>query len=138
MYYFFLKKEYVVITMVPEFVSLDNISRPLIISRTILDKIVRDHGSFHIENLIIHANDWEYVIRNVHKDPLKINLINIIQGVHHFSTIGANRYNGYYIVTYYETYTDQNLKLKNLLHKKGDALDRAGRAVDPSFATTSE
>jgi hypothetical protein len=85
-----------------------------------------------------HSRDWEYIICNVNKNLSKINLIVRIKNNHHFATIGANRYNGYYVVTYYETYTSKENKLKNLLYKKGDTLDRAGRAVGPSFATASE
>ena len=118
------------------FVSQDGKERPLIFSSLIAQKIIRDHGSFSLENLIINALEWEYVICNVDKNPDKINLIKKIPNTDTYLTIGANRDNGFFLVTHYEAIAKDSEKLKNLLRNKGDALDRSGRAVVPSFATS--
>ncbi len=132
------KHEQVILVLMPNFASFDNKIRPLIFSYEVAQKIVKDHGMFVFENLIITSHDWEYLIKNVDRREGKINLIKQIPNTSDYFTIGANRHNGFYVVTYYEKEAKNSKKLKNLLRNKGDALDRAGRAVYPSFATSSE
>jgi hypothetical protein len=110
----------------PEFVSFDNKPRPLILSRTVLEKIISDHGTFSYENLIITTHDWEYVIKNIRNDPDRINLIKKIPKSNNFLLIGAIRNNGFFMLTYFETITTTPRTLKNLL-VRGDTLDRSGR-----------
>lgn len=111
---------------------------PVVFNSEIARKIIQDHGIFPIENLIISLKDWEYLIRNVNGNENKINLIKKIPGNHGYFTIGANKVGSkFHIVTFYETTTNNPEKIKNLLRNKGDALDRTGRAVVPSFATAS-
>ena len=126
------------IAKLPAFVSQDGKKRSLILTRMIIEKIENDHGKIGIENLIINANDWEYVIKNVDGNPDKINLIKTIPGSYNLVTIGANRANGFFMVTHYETSTRSPNKLKNLLQNRGDSLDHTGGAAVPSFATFSE
>ncbi len=118
-----------VIGTIPNFGSFDNKERSLILNAEILEKIVRDHGAFNVDNLVINAIDWDFLICNVDGNPDKINLIKQIDDYGNYFTIGANRHNGFYIVTHYETRIKNIKKLKNLLKNKGDTLDRSGRAV---------
>ncbi len=127
-----------VISHLPKFVSHDDKSRPLILHIKIIEKIENDHGKIIFENVIINANDWDYVIKNVDHNPDKINLIKLIPGTNNLLTIGANRDNGFFMVTHYETQTRSPYKLKNLLQNRGDSLDNTGGAAVPSFATSSE
>ncbi len=126
------------IANIPSFVSRDGKERPLIFSKVIADKIISDHGKMIPENIVLNANDWDYVIKNVNNNPDKINLIKQIPNSNNFLNIGANKNNGFFIVTHYESLAKDSLKLKNLLKNKGDSLDRSGRAVVPSFATSPE
>jgi hypothetical protein len=125
-----------VIATIPGFISYDGQQRSLVFSREIADKIQKDHGHIVPENLIINAHDWDYVIRNVNGNPDKINLIKQTSG-DGFIRIGANRDNGFYIVTHYENREGKGQKLKNLL-LQGDFLDSSGRTQIPSFATAPE
>ncbi len=132
------ESKYLAITKLQDFLSFDKKQRDLIFDPLIAEKIIKDHGSFYLENMVITISDWDYVILNVGGNKDKINFIKVIPETDHFLTIGANRNNGFFIVTHYETEAKNSDKLKNLLKNKGDALDRAGRAVVPSFATSSE
>lgn len=121
---------------IPSFVSSDGKERTLIFDESIAKKIQRDHGDIVPENLVVNANDWDYVIKNVDGNADKINLIKKVPDSENYLTIGANKDNGFFTVTHYETVTKDSSKLKNLLKNKGSSLDRTGRAVEPSFATT--
>jgi hypothetical protein len=123
-----------IITILPSFASIDGKIRPLILNKTIVTKVENDHGKILLENLVINANDFDYVIKNMYGDPDKINLLKRIPDSNNILVIGANRNNGFFTVTHYEVDTKNPDKLKNLL-KKGDSLDRNGRAAVPSFAT---
>jgi hypothetical protein len=121
------------IGVVPAFVSADGKVRELIFSHAIADKIEVGedaHGEIPTENLIINANDWDYVVRNAKGDPNKINLIKKIPNSDNFLTIGANKVNGYYMVTHFETISKNHHELKNLL-LTGDVLDKFGRTPSP-------
>lgn len=117
------------ISMLPAFVSNDEKSRSLILKKEIINKIQNDHGRIIYENLIINANNWDYVIRNVEGNVDKINLIKIIPDTPYFLTIGANRVNGYFIVTHYESRPKKINTLKNLLKNKGDSLNHIGETA---------
>lgn len=118
-----------VISLLPSFVSQDNKTRPLILHKKIIEKIEKSHGNITFENLIINANNWDYVIRNVEGNIDKINLIKIIPDTSYFLTIGANRVNGYFVVTHYESRPKKINTLKNLLKNKGDSLNHIGEAA---------
>lgn len=126
-----------VIAHTPDFASFDNKERPLILSKEIVAKI-KNHGDLVPENLVINANNWDYLIKNVDGNRDKINLIKKIPGTDNFLILGANRDNGFFTVTHYEVQARNSNKLKNLLVKKGDALDNTGRPIVPSFATPSK
>jgi hypothetical protein len=113
-----------ILTTIPSFVSEDGKVRNLVLSNKIANKI-KEHGIIIKENLVLNATDWDYVIRNVAGVQERINLIKTLANGG-FIRIGANKDNGYFIVTHYENIVDKSQKLKNLL-KKGDALDRFGR-----------
>lgn len=117
------------ISMLPAFVSNDGKSRSLILKKEIINKIQNDHGNIIFENLIINANNWDYVIRNVEGNVDKINLIKIIPNTSYFLTIGANRVNGYFVVTHYESRPKKINTLKNLLKNKGDSLNHIGETA---------
>lgn len=110
----------------------------IILSSQVTTKIIQDHGVFLTENLIVSLKDWEYIIKNVNGNNNKVNFIKKIPNSYGYFTIGANKIRDkLFLVTFYETTTINPEKLKNLLRNKGDALDRNGRAVVPSFATAS-
>jgi hypothetical protein len=114
---------------VPPFVSSDGMARELIFNNKMANKIQigKDaHGEIPTENFIINANDWDYAIKNAKGNPGKINLIKSIPGSDNFLTIGANKVNGYYVVTHFETISKNSNELKNLL-SKGDVIDKFGR-----------
>jgi hypothetical protein len=115
-----------IISTIPGFASFDGEPRSLVFSRVIAEKIERDHGKILPENLAINANGWDFVLRNVGNNPDKINLIKLLQDGKNFLVLGANRDNGFYMVTHYEHHSKSDNELKNLL-RKGDALDRSGR-----------
>jgi hypothetical protein len=127
--------EETIITILPSFVSYDNKNRPLIINKDIIKKIENNHGKIISENVIITANDFDFIIKNVDDNKDKINLIKIIPNSPNFLTIGANRINGFFIVTYYESRPKKINTIKNLLLNKGDSLNHTGGAAFPSFAT---
>lgn len=117
------------ISLLPSFVSHDGKRRSLILHKNIINKIDKDHGKMILENLIINANNWDYVIKNVEGNIDKINLIKIIPDTPYFLTIGANRVNGYFVVTHYESRPKKINTLKNLLKNKGDSLNHIGETA---------
>jgi hypothetical protein len=128
------ESEQSVIGKLPGFASLDNKKRNLILSKGIVQKIERDHGNIIFENLIISVNDWDYIIKNVDKNKDKINLIKLIPDSSNLFLVGANRINGYFMLTYYEIIGGKKDKLKSLL-LRGDSLNNTGGAAVPSSAT---
>ena len=125
------------IANIPSFISYDGKERPLVLNKIIVDKIENDHGKIDAKNLILNANEWDYAIKNVQGDKDKINLIKKIPDTNNYLMIGANRDNGFFVVTHFEIESKTDNRLKNLL-EKGDSLDRNGRAAVPSFATSPE
>lgn len=130
-----------VIAHTPGFVSFDGKERPLILSSDIKNKITNDHGKISAENLVINANDWDAVLKNVKSpdgkkiNPDKINLIKKIPGSNNVLVIAANRDNGFFTVTHYELISDSGNELKSLLGR-GDLFNRSGDPLNPdSFFT---
>ena len=117
------------LALLPSFASNDDKRRSLIFKQEILNKIENDHGKIIVENLVINANNWDYVIKNIEGNKDKINLIKMISNTKHFLTIGANRINGYFVVTHYESSPKKRGTLKNLLKNKGDSLNHIGEAA---------
>jgi hypothetical protein len=118
------------IAIIPKFVSADCKSKMILIKRYIIDKITFDHGSILVENLIINANDWDIVLKNVDGNMDKINLIKLFPDSSNYLVIGANRDNGYFLVTHYEVIADAGNELKSLLGR-GDSLDKYGFPLEP-------
>ena len=118
---------------IPSTVSKDGKVRPLILSHKILNKFVMDHGlNMSLDNLVINANDWEYLIKNFRDDEDSINIIKEIPDSDNFLTIGASRQNGFFALTHYETITKSSNKLKNLL-EKGEVLVNTSGASSPTM-----
>lgn len=115
------KRKKATVAILPDFVSHDNKSRPLFLHVDIVNKIERDHGKIILENFIINANNWDYVVKNVDGNRDKINLIKKIPNTTYFLLIGANRVNGFFTVTHFESRSENTGKLKNLL-QRGDFL----------------
>lgn len=109
--------------------SYDGRSRPLILHADIIRKIELGHGKIVLENLIISINDWDYILKNVDGNKDKINLIKKIPHTPYFLTVGANRINGFFIVTHYESRPKKHNTLKNLLRNKGDFLENTEEAA---------
>src|ERR1035437_8930234 len=100
--------------------SIDNKDRPLVLDKLIVDKIRRDHGNIIAENLVINVHDWDFGIKNIDNNLDKITLIKKVPGSQRYLVIGANRDNGFFMVTHFEVVTKFEDKLKRLL-KRGDA-----------------
>ena len=129
------QKSVVILRYLPGFISFDKKSRPLIFSKIIYDKI-KNHGKLIPENLAINVNDWDIVITNVRpfvnnvlqKPNLnKINLIKIIPNSNNYLLIGADRQNGYFVLTHYEV---EGNELKSLLGR-GNPLTSDGTSLGP-------
>lgn len=120
-----LKRESVLETLVflPGKLSKDGKVRPLVLSLEIVDKIQSDHGNIIPENLICNAHDWEFATIDMDNNPDKINLIKLIPETDNYLLIAANRDNGFYTVTHFETQTTNNRNLKRLLNR-GNVLNR--------------
>ena len=56
-----------IIMYLPEYISYDNKIRPLILNKDIIIKIENKHGKIPIENLLINAHDFDYVLINFDK-----------------------------------------------------------------------
>jgi hypothetical protein len=111
------------IAYLPYNVSIDNKIRSLIISREIIDKIEFDHGPICAENMIINAHEWDYIITNVDNNIDRINILKLIPGSNNYLLIAANRDNGFFIVTHFETKSNNNKNLKRLLGR-GNVISR--------------
>ncbi len=103
--------------------SFDNKERPLHLSREIVDKIESDHGPICAENIIINTHKWEYLILNFDKNVDRINIIKLVPNSNNYLVLAANRDNGFYIVTYFETRSLNEKNLKRLLGR-GNVVSR--------------
>lgn len=128
------------IAMIPSFVSVDGKQRSLLFSKFIADKILRDHGELLPENFVINANDWDGVLINVRsfrngvlESPNlgKINLIKKIPNSNNFLLIAAEKQNGFFILTHFETIVENGNQLKSLLGR-GDLLGPTGTPLGPA------
>jgi len=117
------KSERESIAYLPCDVSSDNKIRQLIISREIIEKIESDHGPICAENMIINAHEWDYTLMYLFEGVEKINLIKRIPNSFNYLLIAANRDNGFFIVTYFETKSMDNKNLKRLLGR-GNVISR--------------
>ncbi len=115
-----------IIGHLPEYISHDNISRPIILSKDIVIKIQEKHGDINPVNLLINIHDWDIVIKNIDHIPEKINLIKMIPDSNHFLLVGAIQENGFFILTHFETQVIQGNELKSLLGR-GDFLIKGSR-----------
>lgn len=129
-----------IIAVVPGFLSEDGKGRPLIFSRKIARKIIRDHGKFVSENVVINANDWDGAlvqvrsyVKGILQRPTskKINLIKKIPNSRNFLLIAAETQNGFFILTHFETVASTSDKLKSLLGR-GDLLGPTGTPLGPA------
>lgn len=95
--------------------SYDNKKRPLYLSIDIINKITLDHGNICFENMIINAHRWDLGLMYNYENIDKINLIKLIPESNNYILIAANRNNGFFIVTHFETVSKDNKNLKRLL-----------------------
>lgn len=109
------KSKLEIIALVPGDLAKDKKERPLVLSRAIVEKIQNDHGFIDAQNFIVNAHRWEYATICVNGNPDKINLIKEIPGSNNYFLIAANRYNGYFVVTHFETEANNSENLKRLL-----------------------
>ena len=121
-----LKKDKCIISHVPQHVSSDRKTRPLVLSKEILIKIINKHGRIPVNNLLINAHDWDIVIQNIDRIKDKINIIKQIPNSDNFLLIGAVRDNGFFILTHFETEALQGNELKSLLGR-GDLISKDTR-----------
>ena len=120
------------IATIPSFASMDGKIRALILSYPIVKKVAGDHGSIPTANLVINANDWDYLIKKYHKSNEKINLIKKIPRSFNYLILSGERQDGYFMLTQHEVISKKGNKLKNLLHRS-EVFDRTGRTPDPSI-----
>jgi hypothetical protein len=125
-----------VIGKIPTCMCFDDKDRPLVLDKIIVEKIRRDHGNIIAENLVINVHDWDFGIKNMDRNPDRITLVKKITGSQNYLVIGANRDNGFFVVTHFEVVTRFEEKLKRLL-KRGDVLDRFGRTPSGFKKTSS-
>ncbi|MES2060213.1 MAG: hypothetical protein V4438_04250 [Patescibacteria group bacterium] len=135
------------ISDIPGFVSEDGKKRPLIFNNIVAPKVAEGgkHGQMTPENLVINANDWEGVLKNVREfengklgkpNPDKINLIKRIPDSDNVLLIGADRENGYFMLTHYEIKPIEGNEIKSLLGR-GDLFTPDGTPLGPKdFLTT--
>ncbi|MEI6345852.1 MAG: hypothetical protein WCO79_01300 [bacterium] len=129
-----------VVAAVPAFLSPDRRKRDLVFSKMIADKIRRDHGEFLLENFVINANDWDGALINMRSfkngvleppNSNRINLIKKIPGSNNFLLIAAEKQNGFFVVTHFETVTENGNELKSLLGR-GDLIGPTGTPLGPA------
>lgn len=124
------------IAVVPSFASGDLRERPLIFSKFIAAKIFKGHGEFLPENFVINANDWDGLLRNVSdtvtgsKDQDRINLLKKIPCSRNYLLIAANKDNGFFVVSHFETIDGNGNKLKSLLGR-GELFSKSGKPLAP-------
>lgn len=124
--FIYLKKDKCIIPYLPQYISSDSKIRSLILSKEIVIKIINKHGKIPVNNLLINANDWDFIIQNIDKIKDKINIIKQIPNSDNFLLIGAVRDNGFFILTHFETEVLQGNELKSLLGR-GDLISKDAR-----------
>jgi len=93
---------------------------PVMFNRKNFRKIVRDHGYFNSADMVVTANEFEngIFLKGVEGKPDKVNLFKDTEGGCFF--IGANRFNGYGVVTFFEQYdADQKRQYLATIRKRG-------------------
>lgn len=125
------------IATVPGFVSPDGKDRPLNFTSEIADKIKNKHGIPTPENMAINANDADGILTNVldlntHKpNANRINLIKKVPVSDNYIILAAERTNGFFTITHFETIDDEaRQKLKSLLGR-GELFDPSGNPLPP-------
>ena len=111
--------------------KVPGVSKALVLTEDIVNKITKDHGDFPSENFVITANKPSNVV--ILDDGNKINIVKQF-GEDQYFVIGANKTNGYFTVTYFEP---EDAKYVERLLKKGENVDFTGRARSP-FATSPQ
>lgn len=110
----------------PAVLSRDSKARPIVLSKTILGKIESVHGNINEPNLIINTNDWDMALKNVDKNPDKINLVKKIPNSENYLVTSAVRNNGFFMITHFETIVTMGNELKSLLGR-GDLISKDAR-----------
>jgi hypothetical protein len=102
-------------------VTLDNSKTfPVMFNRKNFRKILRDHGYFNSADIVVTANEFEegIFLKGIEGKPDKINLFKDTEGG--CFVIGANRFNGYGVVTFFEQYdADQKRQYLATIRKRG-------------------
>ncbi len=106
---------------IPQQISTDNVSRPLILTKEVVIKITQKHGNINPINLIITAHDWDIIIKNIDNTAGKICIIKYIPNSDNLLLLGAFKRNGYFILSHYEVHITQSNQLKSLLGR-GDVI----------------
>lgn len=85
----------------------DSKTIPVMFNRKNFRKIIMDHGYFNSADIVVTANEFEngIFIKGVDGKPDKINLVKDTEGGCY--VIGANRFNGYGVVTFFEQYDER-------------------------------
>lgn len=126
-----------IVGFVPGNISKDGKKRPLMLSKNIVDKIESDHGQLCPENLFFTAHYWEYAVTSVDRKIDRINLIKQIPNSDNYLLIAANRDNGFYIVTHFETESKNGNNLKRLL-KRGNVINRVSSVACTTVQDSQE
>ena len=127
--------------VVVEVKNLPNNSKPIqiLINRKNVNKIISDHGNFNSEDLVKTANEFEegIFIPGDKNKPDKINLIKYTDNG--CFVLGANRFNGYGVVTFFEQYdTDQKRQYLASIKKRGMSFQRLEGGGSSSIASENK
>lgn len=106
-------------------VAYDGKERPAIFSQAIQNKIVWDHW-LDKANLLATVNQPDYIIKNVDGKADKINIIKKIEWTNDFVLIGADRQNGYFILSNYEVKSRNSKRLIKNLSRWEVVIDNVG------------
>jgi len=102
------------------------------------EEIVKKHGSFSSQNIVSTANDYDVGVfqKGIGVGKNKINLIKIAPDG--FFVLGANRYNGFGVVTFFEKFgsSPKDKKYLETLLSRGTPFSSGGAAYPSSSLQT--
>lgn len=123
----------------------------LTLNRIESDRIISKHGDYSVEDIVMTAKEFDDGVFIPKSESRKVDKVNLIKYTDDgFFLLGANRYNGYGVVTFFEKYPNNKSTenyLSNILEDgikienttiEGDALDVADsrhsiNSIDPSL-----
>ncbi|MCX6718985.1 MAG: hypothetical protein NTZ38_01250 [Candidatus Taylorbacteria bacterium] len=110
---------------------------PVMFNRYNFKKIIRSHGYFNSADIVVTANEYDegVFIKGTEEKPDKVNLVKKTDSG--CFVIGANRFNGYGVVTFFEQYNKAEAKqYLDSLRSRGVAFElwEDGSTLHPSIS----